>query len=679
MKKTMKFLPFAVIVPTLLAVALTGKVNNMVSAAESIYTRSDLPTTINLNDYEDAEIRNYYASLNSKADSERQGENLLKNLKTILKQDQKYYNYDYGNSIWQMYEITDRDWSLSPASAITNGTYDPTTNIITNYVYGKSNSNYDEAANPYLKSYYMDYSQPNQVKAWGNHDQDGYGINREHLWAKSEGFDDDSSGSGARGDPMHLVAANGCVNREHNNNYYGYVDKSATSTYDCKVKFFDSVGHNYVGPSKTHPLDGVKVFEPQDEDKGDIARAIFYMVARYNNIAGDDSTIGGANPNLALTNDLSTWASKGYTSTPTTCGYMGVLDDLLEWNELDPVDEYEIHRNNLLHRNFTNNRNPFIDFPQWANIIWGTPGTKIANPSSDKMNGVDPNTISNFTATDINYTNLSSLAPSATAVVGDVTFTYSRNEKGPFTSTTPVDSGIWYVKATSISNDEYKSQSEVKSFRIIGTPNEISDFTAPDIDTGKTPSPSATALSGDVTFTYSSSESGPFTDEVPTKAGTYYVKATSVNAGEYETTSLVKSFKINQKIFGLDPMTFYIIAGSVAVVVLIIILVIYFKGNKKTKKKIKKEGKKVAKSLGIPVPKIPSTPSSSSSSAPKKSTSSSTAKKSSSSTTSTAKKTSSSSSSSAKKTTSSKSATSSSKTSSSSKSTTSKSSTSKKK
>ena len=60
-------------------------------------------------------------------------------------------------------------------------------------------------------------------------------------------------------------------------------------------------------------------------------------------------------------------------------------EKLIEWNKLDPVDDYEIHRNNLLYRNFTNNRNPFIDFPQWADIIWGGK-TGTASPSTDPIN-----------------------------------------------------------------------------------------------------------------------------------------------------------------------------------------------------------------------------------------------------------------------------------------------------
>ena len=61
---------------------------------------------------------------------------------------------------------------------------------------------------------------------------------------------------------------------------------------------------------------------------------------------------------------------------------MGIMSDLLEWNRIDPVDEYEIHRNNLIYNNYQHNRNPFIDFPDWAEYIWGNEvGVKSADPS----------------------------------------------------------------------------------------------------------------------------------------------------------------------------------------------------------------------------------------------------------------------------------------------------------
>ena len=107
------------------------------------------------------------------------------------------------------------------------------------------------------------------------------------------------------------------------------------------------------------------------------------MAARYNNFDGD-TNIDSNNPNLRLTNMTGT--KESYTSSTTLVGEYGVIDDLLEWNKLDPVDEFELHRNNLCYNNYTNNRNPFIDFPEWADLIWGADkNNKSANPVSDSI------------------------------------------------------------------------------------------------------------------------------------------------------------------------------------------------------------------------------------------------------------------------------------------------------
>ena len=238
------------------------------------YTVSSLPTTIYLNDSTSSEIRNYYSGLNSLSNSEKTGTNLLKNLKPILKNGQKYYAYD-GGSLWDLYEISDRDWNLSPAEDIVYGTYNSSTNTITNYVYGTSNSN--PKNDPYVHSLYTNRNVTNEAKAWGDHTQTNWGINQEHVWPKSQGFDEAGAG-GARGDPMHLMAGNGYANNIHSNYFYGYVDTNKTYT-DCGTKYSYTSG-NLLGTSKT--IGSGTVFEPQYSDKGDIARAIFYMVDRYN-------------------------------------------------------------------------------------------------------------------------------------------------------------------------------------------------------------------------------------------------------------------------------------------------------------------------------------------------------------------------------------------------------------
>lgn len=650
MKKTLKIISLMAIVSAF--VGSIGSVSTVkVEAADGdLYVNSNLPTTIDLNDNTETEIRNYYSDLNSKSESDRKGQNLLKFLKPILSNNQKYYSYDIssGVRVWQMYEITDRDWAKSPATEL-GSKYNPSTNVITGYQY-LTNSTYqaDGAINPYVKSYYMDYSQPNQVKAWGNHNQDGYGINREHLWPKSEGFGteaaSDKGGAGARGDPMHLVAANGWANNQHNNNFYGYVDKTK-SYVDCSTKY-SSVGHNLLGESKSFPTEGIKVFEPQDEDKGDIARAMFYMVARYNDVAGDDDTICMDNPNLMLTNDLTKWEKSGFSSTKTKPGYMAVMKDLLEWNKLDPVDDYEIHRNNLLFKNFTNNRNPFIDFPEWADVIWGDSAV-AANPLTDALNDADPrtpNTIKSFVIEDCEYGD--EFDPVATADVGSVTFTYADNKNGPFVASKPTNAGVYFVKATSIANAEYKSTSEIKSFRVRGEPNEILEFKLDDVKEGKAIKPVASSKAGapeSIKFTYSDKEDGVFTENVPTEPGTYYVKATSINFEKYESQSKTISFKILQKtfideisdenglVFGLfTPKVFYIICIVAVAVLLVTAFMVYKFGKKKTKKKMIKGAKNVAKDLGIPVPKTTKTSSTTKKpSTTKKSTTSSTTKKSS--------------------------------------------------
>ena len=363
--------------------------------ATIVLAAGEVPVNIDLNDCSESEIRSYYSNLDSLSEAERQGTNLLKNLKPILAKD--HVCYSYGSSattaVWQIYEIVDRDWTLSPAKDIVG--YDASTNKITGYTYGKSNSSV--GSNPYIHALYVNRNVQNETKAWGDHNQDQWGINQEHVWPKSAGFDDDSNPTGARGDIMHLWAGNGRVNGQyHNNWYYGYVDQSRSYEDAGKdKKGWSNLTGNLKGLSKTFKDSDVTVFEPQDSDKSDIARSIFYMMARYNYLSGEDSKgISSANPNLEIVNDLTSFNKSGYTSSVSQTGKMGILQDLLEWNKLDPVDEFEIHRNNLLYRNYSFNRNPFIDFPEWADYIWGTSSngnyvstpTGAALPKSDEIN-----------------------------------------------------------------------------------------------------------------------------------------------------------------------------------------------------------------------------------------------------------------------------------------------------
>jgi hypothetical protein len=81
--------------------------------------------------------------------------------------------------------------------------------------------------------------------------------------------------------------------------------------------------------------------------KGDVARSLFYMAVRYNGL----SLVNG-NP------------------ADATIGQLGDLATLLQWNQLDPADDFEMNRNNYIYT-WQKNRNPFIDNPNLANYIWG--------------------------------------------------------------------------------------------------------------------------------------------------------------------------------------------------------------------------------------------------------------------------------------------------------------------
>lgn len=83
---------------------------------------------------------------------------------------------------------------------------------------------------------------------------------------------------------------------------------------------------------------------------------IFYMATRYE---GE-----GLEPDLQIIDYL---PSNNNTSDPVHAK----LSDLLVWHMQDPVDDWERNRNDIIYYDYQNNRNPFIDQPEFAELIWG--------------------------------------------------------------------------------------------------------------------------------------------------------------------------------------------------------------------------------------------------------------------------------------------------------------------
>jgi endonuclease I len=110
----------------------------------------------------------------------------------------------------------------------------------------------------------------------------------------------------------------------------------------------------------------IAAWEPNNEYKGDFARAYMYMVTAYEDYAslwqGDSET--------QLDNNTYPVFEKWTT------------DLLLNWSRQDPVSQKEINRNNEVYK-IQGNRNPYIDYPQMSEYVWGN---RITEPFS--LNGI---------------------------------------------------------------------------------------------------------------------------------------------------------------------------------------------------------------------------------------------------------------------------------------------------
>ncbi|MER2111398.1 MAG: endonuclease [Solibacillus isronensis] len=152
--------------------------------------------------------------------------------------------------------------------------------------------------------------------------------NREHVWAKSHGNFGTSNGPGT--DIHHLRATDMQVNSSRGSLDF---DNGGTSVKNCDLCKRDSDS-----------------FEPPNHVKGDVARMLFYMAVRYE--SGDRVDL-----------ELNEKVNNGKNP------YHGKLSVLLEWHKNDPVDEIEKRRNEKIFE-IQGNRNPFIDNPEWAKLIW---------------------------------------------------------------------------------------------------------------------------------------------------------------------------------------------------------------------------------------------------------------------------------------------------------------------
>jgi len=170
--------------------------------------------------------------------------------------------------------------------------------------------------------------------------------NREHSFPHSW-FNEASP---MESDLFQVYPTDGTVNGMRANYPYGTV---ASASYT-------SGNGSKVGPCNFPGYTGT-VFEPIDEYKGDFARTYFYMATRYENLIASWQNNPGANAVL--------------DGTSFPCYDTWFLNLLGTWHTNDPVSQKEIDRNNEIYSNYQDNRNPYIDHPEYVYQVWG-----IGNP-----------------------------------------------------------------------------------------------------------------------------------------------------------------------------------------------------------------------------------------------------------------------------------------------------------
>lgn len=194
---------------------------------------------------------------------------------------------------------------------------------------------------------------------------EGACYNREHSLPKS------FFGNAApmANDAHFVIPTDYFVNQQRSNYPYGETDSpSWTSKNGSKVG-----GCSFPGYYGT-------VFEPIDEFKGDFARMHFYFVTMYQDkLQNFDRFYPASNP------------IDGSTDRGFKQWYINLL---LKWANQDPVSQKEIDRNNAIYAR-QKNRNPFIDHPEWVNMIWSSTLSNAEVSSFKKTISIYPNPVRN--------------------------------------------------------------------------------------------------------------------------------------------------------------------------------------------------------------------------------------------------------------------------------------------
>ena len=189
------------------------------------------------------------------------------------------------------------------------------------------------------------------------------GWTREHIWPKSHGGPMTTHSPGIGTDLLNLAAADASVNSQRNDRDF----KDLPDTADNFVVDTSPIA-GCTGQTLARVEPGF--WEPPSRTKGFVARALMYMACEY------------SDRGLRLVDH----------ATDSGSLELGMLSDILKWNRQFPPEPWEVRRNDEAEK-IQQNRNPFIDNPAYADLIWGPAEgvrTGSAAPFRVRCGGVAP-------------------------------------------------------------------------------------------------------------------------------------------------------------------------------------------------------------------------------------------------------------------------------------------------
>ncbi|OQY03084.1 MAG: hypothetical protein B6I20_05750, partial [Bacteroidetes bacterium 4572_117] len=161
------------------------------------------------------------------------------------------------------------------------------------------------------------------------------GWNREHVFPQSRGGFSGGTSTSSDGKDVYFSTSASDIAHAHADAHQLRASDAGENANRGSLDFADVNGPRTKNSS---------FYEPPVSAKGDIARALFYMAIRYNDLSLADGDQDGQ--------------------------IIGDLASLIEWHGIDLPDDYEMRRNNVIY-DWQNNRNPFTDMPALVDYLWG--------------------------------------------------------------------------------------------------------------------------------------------------------------------------------------------------------------------------------------------------------------------------------------------------------------------